>query len=325
MKEQRPAENLGVTPDGRVKMGNVRWGFTEAPGASPEPVFQQATVDPTKVKDVYVVLEPFKPEWIAGHSFLMFDFKDGEGVRAQDGTTDSGLVVSVEARLREGQRFSLPEGMKKKFGLVYQLGSWKDVVQKSCRNAPHKLIRYRLKLDDGQKEQLLRNSLDASFKDRSAEFYNTVTDSCYSNVVHLLNGVLPREKRIHEWLLPGVLYNPAADLPLTASFVLGMKGVIDDSPPVLTQPDRRKFPDAQATDSFFKKAARAASELPGWHVASAMAGAVLGAAAGALVPPPGVGLLLGGLLGGSAANEASHWLERESHCRLEPAEKYLAV
>jgi hypothetical protein len=142
-------------------------------------------------------------------------------------------------------------------------------------------------------------------------------------MVRLLNSVLPKEKNVREWLVPGVLYNPAADLPRTASFVLGMKGIIDDSSPILTQPDVKRYPDAQAKDSFFRKAVRRMSETPLWHGASTIAGAVLGAAAGALLPPPGMGLLVGGLLGGACAHEASRWLERESHYSSEPAEKYL--
>jgi hypothetical protein len=52
-------------------------------------------------------------------------------VQTSDGETQNGLVVSFEARLKEGQTYNPVHGMKKdEYKSVYQLGSWKDVVQK---------------------------------------------------------------------------------------------------------------------------------------------------------------------------------------------------
>ena len=323
-REQRPAELLKTLPDGRVEISNVRWGFKEAAEKKDwEPSFQTVTVDPSQVKNVYLAVEPFKPEWIAGHTFLIFEFKNGDGLKASNGESDRGLVISVEARLKDGQEFNLMDGMKNKFKLVHQMGSWTDVVQKTCRREGHRIMRYPLSLDDSQKEKLLRNGIERACTDRSNEYYHTTQNSCFSNLVHLVNTVLPKSEKIREWLIPSVLYNPAANLPTTSSFVFGVKHIIGDTPPVITEPDKKSFPDAGKKDTIFNKAVRTLSEKPLWNTAVTMGGLLLGGAVGSMLPPPVIGTVIGAVIGGASAHEGAQHLKRESHGQKEPSEQFL--
>lgn len=323
-KDQRPATYLGTTEDGKIHMGNVRWGFKEAEEKEKwDPLFKEVSVDPSKVKDVYFVVKPFSPEWIAGHTLAYFEFEEGHGVQTSDGETQNGLVVSFEARLKEGQTYNPVHGMKKdEYKSVYQLGSWKDVVQKTCRREGRKLIRYKLNLTPDQKKEFLKNSIDESLKDLSNESYHTTRNSCYSNQLKLLNSVLPEEQQIKEWLIPGVLHSPQASLPKMGSFVLGSKSIIDDSGPVMTEPDKTLFPPEEKKGSFIKNAIKKFSEMKGWHIMSGIAGIALGTALGSLVLPAVVALPTLGLIGGFVGEETSHWMERESHTVTEPSEKY---
>ncbi|MEQ8221355.1 MAG: DUF4105 domain-containing protein [Candidatus Eremiobacterota bacterium] len=323
-KDQRPATYLGTTEDGKIHIGNVRLGFKEAEQKDKwEPVFKEVSIDPSKVKDVYFVVKPFSPEWIAGHTLAYFEFEEGHGVQTPDGETQNGLVVSFEARLKEGQTYNPIHGMKKdEYKSIYQLGSWKDVVQKTCRREGRKLIRYKLNLTPEQKKEFLKNSLDASLKDISNESYHTTRNSCYSNQLHLLNSVLPKDQQITEWLIPGVLHSPQTSLPKMGSFVLGSKGIIDDTGPVMTEPDKTLFPPEDNKGSFIKNAIKKFSEMKGWHVMSGVAGIVLGTALGSLALPAAVALPTIGLIGGMLGEKTSHWMERESHTVTEPSEKY---
>jgi hypothetical protein len=323
-KDQRPAKYLGTTEDGKIHIDNVRWGFKEAEQKENwDPVFKEVSIDPSKIKDVYFVVKPFSPEWIAGHTLAYFEFEDGCGMKTSDGETQNGFVVSFEARLKEGQTYNPLQGMKKdKYKSVYQLGSWKDVVQKTCRREGRALIRYKLNLTGEQKEGFLKNSLDASLKDISDESYHTTRNSCYSNQLNLLNSVLPEEQQIKEWLIPGVIRSPQSSLPKMGSFVLGSKGIIDDSAPVMTEPDKSLFPEKKEKGSFIKNAIKKVSEMKGWHVMSGVAGVLLGTALGSLALPAVVALPTLGLLGGVLGEETSHWMERESHTVTEPSEKY---
>ncbi|MEQ8170188.1 MAG: hypothetical protein ABRQ38_14990, partial [Candidatus Eremiobacterota bacterium] len=103
IKDQMPAKNLGTGEDGLLHIGNVRCGFKEAAEVKDwEPVFKEISLNPDKVKDVYIVIEPFAPEWIAGHALSYFEFEDDGQITTSDGKTSNGLVLSIEARLKEG-------------------------------------------------------------------------------------------------------------------------------------------------------------------------------------------------------------------------------
>ncbi len=238
--EQRPSARKGGTASSTV-LSNVRWGFDEA--ATPDqwrPRFRDTAVPNRGVKDVYLVLEPFPPESIAAHAMLAFSFPKQRRMAAADGSGKHarGLVLSVEARLRQGQPYSLLKGMGKSFGLVYQLGTWRDMVQKSTRQKGHRLERYKLKLNQQQKDALLTCALKSATRDRTGEYYHTTNNSCYSNVVRLINKVAPRKQRVRPWLVPRVLPNPRAVLPKMGPGVLGRKGLLDPRKPQIFKPRR---------------------------------------------------------------------------------------
>lgn len=324
IKDQMPAKNLGTGEDGLLHIGNVRCGFKEAAEVKDwEPVFKEISLNPDKVKDVYIVIEPFAPEWIAGHALSYFEFEDDGQITTSDGKTSNGLVLSIEARLKEGQSYSLIDGMKNKFKNIYQLGTWEDFVQKGCRRAGHKLIRYKLNLSKEEKKELLKKNLEEAFKDRSNDYYNTLRNSCYSNQVRMINSVLPEERKINEWIIPNIVNNPGANIPNAAGFALGSAGIIENAPPVITEPDKTLFPDKQVKTTFIGNTLKAASDTKGWEFMSGLTGMALGTALGSLVLPPVLAIPTTGLIGGVVGLNTGEWIKRETHRILEPSEKYL--
>ena len=234
--DQRAAKLLSGAPGGpAATLSNVRWGFVEqGPKQAWKPVFQNTTVRTGQVKEVFVMMEPFKPEWLAAHGMLGFEFKKDRPLVGANGKRARGLVLSVEAHLEKNEPYNLIDGMKDKFEIVYQMSTMKDIYQKCLVKQGHKLIKHKLRLTQAQKDALLQNTLAAAVKDRSSETYHTTRNSCYQNVQRLINEVVPRRQRVRQWLvrvpLPGGrkvgIYNPVATMPKLGPRALAQKGLI---------------------------------------------------------------------------------------------------
>ncbi|MBM3462907.1 MAG: DUF4105 domain-containing protein [Armatimonadetes bacterium] len=310
MPEQRAAILRSQSPE-QMHLGNVRWGFD---GNLTH--FSDAAIDPASLKNVYVVIEPFKPEWLAAHSFLYFEFS--RPVLSSDGRSDHGLCVSVEAFLKPGQEFGLISGLMKTFGIVYQVSSWSDVVRKTCRLLRHKLIRYQLYLSEAQKQSLLKFSLDEALRPRDGEYYNTLNNSCFTNVVRQVNSVLPRRQRMAEWAVPRFFHSPFTALPNCAELLLDRHHLLTMSPPVLTQPEP---PAPQASHSSLGLVLAGLSTQPFWEQGMAAVGLLTGVLSVDAANEAAV--ILGGLAGLEVGRTLSDLVVSRTHTIFEPCDQYL--
>lgn len=263
IKRQRPAALLEKS--GAVyKLANVRWGFDMAAAGGDrdraEPKFRAALVDTSKIKEIYFIIKPFPPEWIAAHCLYVFEFADDSAVVSELGERTDGFVLSIEARLKKGQSYSLVQGQFGKFYDVYQLCTKDDYIQSTIMEQK-KLLPYRLKLDQAQKEALLANCIDAAVRNRNIEKYNTLENNCTNNLFLLMNTVLPKKQQFSEKLLFGLLYNYAISMPRTADKILKKHGVVAETMPVWpTAEDVARANGGQAPAS--QAASRAAAEGP---------------------------------------------------------------
>ncbi len=257
-----PATLRSEQPDGKVTVGNVRWGWQEAEHyADWKPDFEDTTIDPAHVKNVYACVSRFPPTWLAAHNFLVFEFDDGSPLKAASGKTDRGLVVSLDARLHEGQRFDKIDGLKKQFGTVVQLGTWRDVVQFACNSRHRAIEEYPLDLSQDQKQALLQNCLKDALADRSGEWYDTYANNCTTYVVHQLNSVLPKGQQMDEKVL-GVP-NPVSAVPTALGLLLDSHGLLaPDMRPILTVPPGWK-PQTPAHAKLVRTAERVAAGIIG--------------------------------------------------------------
>jgi hypothetical protein len=318
---QTQARFVGQTPDGRVRLDGVRCGFDEVGDFNDWlPRFREASVDPRAVREVYLTIEPFAPEWLAAHAFLAFEFAPGQGVRSADGAGDEGLVVSVEARVPRGEEYDLLAGMMRRYRIVYQVGIWSDAVQKSCRGMGHKLIRHRLVLSPAQKEKLLRNTIRTATADHGGQFYNTVTNSCLTSAIKEINSALPWRHRVWAWIAPGIP-NLAAALPRTADIVLTARHALDGTPCILTQPELHRWPEQQARNNTLTKMAARLSVTRLWRPAVRLAGLAIGAALGGRTTARRVGFAVLGQIAGRVVADLTR---SRALTRFEPSEAYLA-
>ncbi|MHB2021340.1 MAG: lipoprotein N-acyltransferase Lnb domain-containing protein [Candidatus Xenobia bacterium] len=312
---QRPARLIRKEPNGALEIDNVRWGFQETPTLEGwKPVFAPTTIDPSQVQDVYVTVEPFKPEVVAGHCRLYFKMK--QPLQGPNGEQDSGITVSFEARLHQGEQYNPIQGLGKHFRAVYQLGTWKDALQRKTRRYGNAVIRYKLALSPEQKQQLLQNCLNESVEDHSGEWYNTATNSCYIKVLEMLNAVLPPEQQIPAWKLDGRLNPFMLDIRNAPSVLLNHH-LLASPDAVLTEPEVDRYPDKQHHPS---KLAAALGRLPGIRPALRLG---LGAAAAVAAFPIGpIGMVAGAALGQWCGRGIGNLLVLDAHLTTEPSEKY---
>ena len=180
----------------KLTLSGVRWGYDEAgESADWQPRVRDTRIDMDKVTDVYVGMEPMMN---VGHSSLVFEFSDP--IKTSDGKEqDNRLVVSVEARRREGQPYKFWRGFGKEYGIVYQVGSFGDRVQHTARKIGRSQELRKLNLTGDQKKELLELSMKESVKDRTGDYYHTTRDSCYSGTIHQLDQVV--EGGMEKWLV----------------------------------------------------------------------------------------------------------------------------
>lgn len=287
---QTPSRLLRQDGD-RYTLSDFRWGFQEDPKvASTEwaPRWSETTIDTSKVKEVYLALEPFAPEIVAGHGLLVFEMSDDDAVQNAQGEKDFGFALSIEARLPKGEKYGLLTGMKNKFGMIYQMGSLSDQLQKVTRQRGHKLVLHRLDLSQEQKAQLARDGLQAAGEDRLGEWYHTLTNSCYTGGVDLINGVVPDSQKMARWTNSLRFARLATSLPALGGATLREKGLLHREPITTLQPHPELFPNSQTQPGPIQRTLAGASRSSLWKPALQVAGAGVGG---------GLGYALGATLG----------------------------
>jgi hypothetical protein len=286
-------------------VSNFRWGFKEAEGNPDDWAVDNGTtkIDASKVKEVYLAIEPFAPEIVAGHGLMVFEMEEDGAIEGPDGRKDFGFAVSVEARKRVGDEYGLAKGMKKNFGMIYQLGSLSDQVQKVTRQRNHKLILNRLVLNDDQKQELIHDALDASVEDRLGEWYHTLTNSCYTASVDLINDVVPKKQKMVRWTDHLRFSRLSTTLPALGGATLRSHSLLAKEPITYLKPDPELYPDNQkeagAITKVVAKASRSALFKPTFAIAGAGAVGALGYAIGGMFGEIGgyAGAAIGGLSG----------------------------
>jgi hypothetical protein len=229
--KQRPAQLINKTADGLYQIANVRWGFEKSDDYSNlSPFWRNASIDVNKISDVLFIVKPFEPEWLAAH--CLFIFKFSEPFTSDQNEKAGGLVLSIEARLVKGQKYSLLKGNFGKFFIVYQLGTEADYLQ-YCAIEKKRMIPYKLNLTREQKVELLKNTIEESVKNRDGEKYDTVNNSCTNNLFLLLNTVLPKEQKFREWILKKVIYNMSISFPRTAGKLLKKHKLVAEELPII--------------------------------------------------------------------------------------------
>ncbi len=155
-------------------------------------------IDLNHVSKIWFVLEYFDPSRRQmAHTILSFEMSDG-----------TRLACSIEVRREEGERYHPIKGMFKQYELIYVWATERDIigVRTRCRQNSVTHLFEGVVLGPGNERRMLESYLRRTNKLSSEpEWYNTITNTCTTNIVRHVNEVYPgRVPRGISILLPGL-------------------------------------------------------------------------------------------------------------------------
>ena len=142
------------------------------------------TIDLNEVRKIWFVLEYFSPERKEmAHTILSYEFEDGRR-----------LACSIEVRRKEGSRYHPLKGIFRSYELIYVWGTERDVigVRSRCRRKSKTHLFEGVVLGPGNERRMLESYLRRTNKlAKDPEWYNTITNTCSTNIVNHVNEVYP--------------------------------------------------------------------------------------------------------------------------------------
>ena len=188
-----------------VTIHNIR-NFTYTSTKDYIPEYYDKTFDLSKIKNVYYIVEPFSGVPGSAHTFLSFEFEDEQFV-----------AISVEIRKEKGESYHPLKGLFNQYEITYVIGDERDLIKLRTNYRKDLVYVYPAKTTKEKMQQLfvgmVRSATD--LKDHP-EFYNTLTNTCTTRIVHHVNTVTPDRVPFLNWriLLPEGSDRLAYDLGL---------------------------------------------------------------------------------------------------------------
>lgn len=187
-----------------VKIHNVR-NFNYRSVTDYDIAYYDAVYDLDKIKNMYYIVEPFGDWEGAAHTFFSFEFEDNQFVS-----------ISVEIRKEQGEEFSAWKGLFKQYELMYVIGDEKDLVKLRSNYRKDPVYVYPANTSKDKMRVLFLSMIDrANSLKNKAEFYNTLTSTCTTNLASHINKVAPgRVPFSFKLLTPGYSDQLAYELDL---------------------------------------------------------------------------------------------------------------
>ncbi|MCH1511128.1 DUF4105 domain-containing protein [Candidatus Poseidoniales archaeon] len=174
--------------------------------------------DLKEVESIWLTLEYFDQKLRQmAHTILSFEFKDGRR-----------LACSIEVRREKGERYHPVRGLFREYELIYVWAKESDVigVRTRCRKNSVTHLFKAVVLGEGNERRMLESYLNRT-NDlvASPEWYNTLTNTCTTNIVRHVNEVYPgRVPRAISILMPGL--SPKL---LERANLIKMSGTLDET------------------------------------------------------------------------------------------------
>ncbi len=164
-----------------VSIFNIR-SFEYASTTSYTARYYDKTFDLKKLQRVWYIVEPFEGIPGSAHTFLSFEF-EGEHF----------VAISVEIRKEKGESYHPFKGLFNRYELMYVIADENDVIKLRSNHRKDLVYVYPIKTTT-EKAQLLFLDMVQRANDVSAnpEFYNTLTNTCTTNIVQHIQKISPR-------------------------------------------------------------------------------------------------------------------------------------
>ena len=146
----------------------------------------------SSIRTLDYIVEPFGSRG-AAHTFLSFGLVTGEY-----------FSVSVEIRKEEGESFDPLRGVLKNYEIMYVIADERDVIDLRVRHRNDYVYLYPTIANDLVAQEIFLDIAErVNELKESPEFYNTITNTCTTNIVDHINKVSEeRVKNSFKILLP---------------------------------------------------------------------------------------------------------------------------
>jgi len=186
--------------DDQVTIRNVR-DFEWRSGKDFDERWIDVKINLSEVSKIWFVLEYFDPKRRQmAHTIMSFEMADGERISC-----------SIEVRREKGEKYHPIKGLFRQYELIYVWATERDVigVRTRCRKKSVTHLFEAVVLGPGNEGRMLESYLRRTNKlSQSPEWYNTVTNTCTTNIVRHVNEVYPgRVPKAVAILLPGLSPN----------------------------------------------------------------------------------------------------------------------
>lgn len=139
--------------------------------------WEERSYDLRRLESVWYVVEPFATWRGPAHTFLSFGFDDGRY-----------LSISVEIRKERGESFSPLRGLLRQYELTYIVGDERDLIGLRANHRHDDVHLYPMRTTPKAARELFIAMLErANALAKKPEFYNTLTNTCTSNIVDHVN------------------------------------------------------------------------------------------------------------------------------------------
>ena len=157
------------------------------------------------LESVWFLVEPFEGMQGPAHTLVSFGFGGNDFV-----------AVSVEIRKEVGESFSPLRGVLKRYELMYVVADERDVIKLRSNYRRDTVYLYPVKTTPERRRRMFVEMLErANSLVNRPEFYNTLTNTCTTNIVRHVNTIAPRRVPLsYKVLLPAYSDELAHDLGL---------------------------------------------------------------------------------------------------------------
>lgn len=162
-----------------VTVFNIR-NFSYKSTSDYTPAYYNKTFDLNKLTSVDYIVEPFGSIG-AAHTFVSFGFSTGDY-----------LAISVEIRKEADESFSPIKGLLRNYELMYVIADERDAVKLRTNYRKDEVYLYPVSTPKEKMRQLLMDMLTrANTLKEHPEFYNTLTNTCTTNIADHVNKLTP--------------------------------------------------------------------------------------------------------------------------------------
>ncbi len=145
--------------------------------------YYDKTISINDITGVDFIVEPFLGLKGVAHTFVSFRIRDG-----------SFISISVEIRKRKGEHFSAWKGFFKHFELMYVLADERDIIAMRACFRRDKVYLYPIQTTPEKAQQMFLSMLQRANKLRvKPEFYDTLANTCTTNIANHVNMVTPKK------------------------------------------------------------------------------------------------------------------------------------